>query len=412
MRSIPFLVVRTLARTPARTALVVLGLSVTGALLLDMAMLAGGLEASLGTVLGRLGFAVRVVPRGTLPFSGSALVADADRLASDIASQPGVIDAIPVAGGDLYLRAAGRQFPAFAFGVRTGSQGVLYHDLEGTDPLAVGTAAGAGGQGRVPQDVPVVVNRNMVRLDGVRLGDRLLATGAARSNLQTVATVQACRVAGIADFYFDLPAQRSMAIPAPVLRHVMGWPEGSASLILVRMKEPARAAALAHWIQQRDPRVDAFSIEEFLARTGARLVYFNQFSLILGTISVAVSFLLVAAIVTLSLGERVGEIAMLRALGFTRARIVALVSAEGTALTAAALPGAILLGLAIAAQLDRILLQAPGVPPGLHFFTLRPAAVVRTVSLMLATGALGGLYPAMLTARLPIAETLHREILS
>ena len=410
MTSIVFLTLRTLTRTPARTALVVLGLSVTGALLLDMAMLAGGLQASLGAVLGRLGFAVRVVPRGTLPFSGSAVVAEAERLASEIASQPGVADAIPVAGGDLYLRAGDRQFPAFALGVRPGSQGVLYHAVQGEDPLT--RAQGSGGRGGGDGDVPVVVNRNTVRLDGVRLGDRLLASGTPGSRLQTVAAVQVCRVVGIADFYFDLPSQRSIAIAAPVLRRLLAWPEGSASLILVRMTDPARATDLARWIQQRDPRVDAFSIEEFLARTGARLTYFNQFSLILGTISVAVSFLLIAAIVTLSLGERLGEIAMLRAVGFTRARIVTLVAAEGVALAAAALPGALLLGIVIAANLDRILLQAPGVPQELHFFTLTPAALGRTVGLLLGTGAVGGLYPAMLTARLPIAETLHREILS
>jgi putative ABC transport system permease protein len=412
MTSVLFLTLRTLTRTPARTALVVLGLSVTGALLLDMAMLAGGLEASLGAVLGRLGFAVRVVPRGTLPFSGSAVVAEADRLASEIASQPGVADAIPVAGGNLYLRSGDQQFPAFALGVRAGSQGVLYHAVEGTDPLAGAPGSRRSGAGEATRDVPIVVNRNMVRLDGVRLGDRLLASGTPGSRLQTVAAVQACRVVGIADFYFDLPAQRSIAIAAPVLRRLLAWPEGSASLILVRMTDPARATNLARWIQRHDPRVDAFSIEEFLARTGARLTYFNQFSLILGTISVAVSFLLIAAIVTLSLGERLGEIAMLRAVGFTRARIVTLVAAEGVALAAAALPGALLLGIVIAANLDRILLQAPGVPPELHFFTLTPAALGRTVGLLLGTGAVGGLYPAMLTARLPIAETLHREILS
>lgn len=412
MTSVLFLTLRTLARTPARTALVVLGLSVTGALLLDMAMLAGGLEASLGAVLGRLGFAVRVVPRGTLPFSGSAVVVEADRLASEIVSQPGVADAIPVAGGNLYLRSGDRQFPAFALGVRTGSQGVLYHAVEGTDPLASAPGPSRSGAGEATRDVPIVVNRNMVRLDGVRLGDRLLASATPGSRLQTVAAVQACRVVGIADFYFDLPAQRSIAIAAPVLRRLLAWPEGSASLILVRMTDPARAANLARWIQRRDPRVDAFSIEEFLARTGARLTYFNQFSLILGTISVAVSFLLIAAIVTLSLGERLGEIAMLRAVGFTRTRIVTLVAAEGVALAAAALPGALLLGVVIAGNLDRILLQAPGVPQELHFFTLTPAALGRTVGLLLATGAVGGLYPAMLTARLPIAETLHREILS
>ena len=406
MPPIVFLALRTLVRAPARTTLVVLGLSVTGALLLDMTMLAGGLETSLGTVLNRLGFAVRVVPRGTLPFSGTAEIADGDRLASAIAVRPGVGDAIPVVGGNVYLRAGDRQFPSFALGIPPGRHGV-YTVLAGTDlstsPSAPDPDAGT---------VPIVINRNMARLDRIRLGDRLVASGAPSSGLQALAAVQTCRVVGIGDFYFDLPTQRSLAIAAPVLRRLLGRPAGSASLILVRMTEPSQADTLAQWIQHRDPRVDAFSIQEFLARTSARLTYFNQFSLILGTISVAVSFLLVAAIVTLSVGERLGEIAMLRALGFTRARIVALILAEGVALAGAALPGAILLGIAIASHLDRILLSAPGVPENLHFFTLTPAAVASTAALLLASGALGGVYPAVLAARLEIAATLHGEILS
>lgn len=400
MPPIVFLALRTLVRAPARTALVVLGLSVTGALLLDMTMLAGGLEASLGTVLNRLGFAVRVVPRGTLPFSGTAEIADGDRLASAIAARPGVGDAIPVVGGNVYLRTGERQFPSFALGIPPGRRGV-YTVLEGTD-LSTSSA----------ETVPVVINRNMARLDRIRLGDRLIASGAPGSGLQGLTAVQTCRVVGIGDFYFDLPTQRSLAIAAPVLRRLLGRPSGSASLILVRMTEPSQADTLAQWIQRRDPRVDAFSIQEFLARTSARLTYFNQFSLILGTISVAVSFLLVAAIVTLSVGERLGEIAMLRALGFTRAKIVALILAEGVALAGAALPGAILLGIAIASHLDRILLSAPGVPENLHFFTLTPAAVATTAALLLTSGALGGLYPAVLSARLEIAATLHGEIVS
>ncbi|HET9000683.1 MAG TPA: FtsX-like permease family protein, partial [bacterium] len=362
--------------------------------------LAGGLEASLGTVLNRLGFAVRVVPRGTLPFSGTAEIADGDRLASAIATRPSVGDAIPVVGGNIYLRTGERQFPSFALGIPSGRRGV-YTVLEGTD-LSTSSA----------ETVPVVINRNMARLDRIRLGDRLIASGAPGSGLQALTAVQTCRVVGIGDFYFDLPTQRSLAIAAPVLRRLLGRPSGSASLILVRMTEPAQADTLAQWIQRRDPRVDAFSIQEFLARTSARLTYFNQFSLILGTISVAVSFLLVAAIVTLSVGERLGEIAMLRALGFTRAKIVALILAEGVALAGAALPGAILLGIAIASHLDRILLSAPGVPENLHFFTLTPAAVATTAALLLTSGALGGLYPAVLSARLEIAATLHGEIVS
>lgn len=404
MAALWFLAVRGLRRAPVRTALVVLGLCVTGALLLDMTMLSGGLVTSLGQVLSRLGFAVRVVPRGTLPFSGDAEIPDGDRLAAAIAARPGVTDVVPVVATNVYVRRGDDTFASFALGVPHGGTGA-YALLAGRD-LPRGNAA--------PEDgpVPAVVNPVMARLDGARVGDTLVVSAAARSALTGFAAPTRVRVVGIGDFYFDLATQRSIALPTADLRRVEGRAPGPVSLILIRVADPARIDALVAWIDAQDPRVDALSIQRFLGRAGARLTYFNQFALILSSLSLLVSFLLITAIVTLSLGERVGEIAMLRALGMTRRRIGALVLLEGLLLAAASLPGAIALGLVISGYLDAILRAAPGVPENLHFFTLTSGAVGRTAVLLLATGALGGVYPAALAARLGISATLHAEVLS
>src|SRR5207302_7291947 len=180
---IAFLTVRTLMRTPARTALVVLGLGITGALLLDMTMLAGGLRASLGGVLSRLGFAVRVVPRGTLPFSGDAQIADADGLAAAIATRPGVAGAVPVIGTDVYVGRGDRRIPTFALGVPAPGSGV-YTVLEGTD-----LSAGRPGAGEADGGVPVVLNQHMARLDGIGLGDRLLDSRSPGHSLEAIVSV-------------------------------------------------------------------------------------------------------------------------------------------------------------------------------------------------------------------------------
>jgi len=400
-----FLAVRTTVRHPIRTALVLLGLSVTGALLLDMTMLSGGLEASLGAVMSRLGFAVRVVPRGTLPFSSDAEIPDGNRLAQTIEAQPGVTAATPVVGTNLYVQRRGaagaRRFPSFAMGVPAGGSGA-YAILQGQDLPESGRNS----------EPSVVINENMARLDGVRIGDVLVLTAAPEPLAAHAAAPRRFRVAGIADFYFDLATQRSLALATTDLRRLQERTDDGASLILIRMRDPGRAEALARWIRSHDAAVDAFTIQGFLARAGERLTYFNQFSLILGAISLLVSILLITAIVTLSLGERLGEIAMLRALGFTRARIAGLVLLEGLLLSAASVPGALLLGLIISHPLDAILRSAPGVPEGLHFFTLTGTAVVRTVGLLIGTGAAGTLYPASLAARQGIAATLHAEVLS
>ncbi len=401
MGPLAFLALRTLLRYPVRTALVILGLSVTGALLLDMTMLSRGLEASLGTVLSRLGFAVRVVPRGTLPFSSNAEIPSGDRLATAIAARPGVAAAVPVAATNLYVRRGPDRFPSFALGVPAGGSGV-YALLDGRDLPPPGS----------PDGGVVVINRNMARLDGVKVGDTLVLSAVPQSFVVRYAAPRTFRVVGIADFYFDLPTQRSVALATSALRGLQGRPEGAASLILVRMDDPAGADALARWIAARDPHVDALSIQGFLGRAASQLTYFTQFSLVLGTISVAVSFLLITAIVTLSLEERLGEIAMLRAIGFAQTRITGLVLLEGVVLSAASLPGAFLLGLVNSQNLDAILRSAPSVPENLHFFTLTAPAALRTIGLLLVTGALGGLYPAAVAARLGVAATLHGEVLS
>jgi putative ABC transport system permease protein len=413
MTSLAFLAGRSLGRHPVRTLLVILGLSVTGALLLDMTMLSHGLEASLGTVLSRLGFAVRVVPKGTLPFSSPAEISDGDRLAAAIAGRPGVAGVVPVLATNLYVHRGGDRFPAFAVGVPAGGSG-FYALLEGHDvrEAAAGSAPGSGAPAHAKSVPPVVIDRNMAHLEGVGVGDTLVLSAAPQPYITPYAAPRAFRVVGIADFYFDLPNQQSVALLTGDLRQLEGRTDGAVSLILVRMAEPAGAESLARWITARDPRVDALSIQGFLRRASTQLTYFTQFSLILGTISIVVSFLLITAIVTLSLGERLGEIAMLRALGFTRGRIGALILLEGVLLSAASLPGTFGLGLLISQNLDTILRAAPSVPEGLHFFTLTAQAGVRTVALLLVTGALGGLYPAATASRLGVAATLHGEVAS
>ncbi|HLJ61681.1 MAG TPA: FtsX-like permease family protein [bacterium] len=408
MTALGFLASRTLRRNPVRTALVVLGLCVTGALLLDMTMLAGGLEASLGQLLGRLGFAIRVVPKGTLPFSGDAQIPDADRLAAGIAGRPGVTAAVPVVATNVYVGRGRATFASFALGVPDGGSGV-YTVLQGRDLPSGGRDEPPNGTGAT---VAVVVNRNMAHLDGVRIGDDLVLSGAPVPGLNGASGSLRARVVGIADFYVDLATQRSIALRTMDLRRVRDVAPGAASLILVRISDPARVGAVVAWTNARDPRVDALSVGRFIARAGGRLTYFNQFALILSTLSLAVSFLLITAIVTLSLGERLGEIAVLRALGMTRSRVGAVIVLEGVALSVVSLPGAFLLGLGISGNLDAILRGAPGVPESLHFFTLTAAAVTRTVALLIGTGAAGGLYPAVVASRLRIATTLHAEVQS
>ena len=396
---IAFLARRGLFRHRARTLLAILGVGVSGALLLDMQMLSRGLQASLHRILRDIGYEVRVTPRGTLPFETEASFPGGHRIAADIAADPRVTRVAPVLGGTVYAAVRGATpLAAFVYGMDPPSE-ALWHVFEGRD-------LGPGDADRV------VVSRALSRDLGLGLGDTLFLARSYAPQLGMLRAPLARVVIGFADFRFDLRTQRSLALltrPAQELRGELA--RDGLSMLVIALRDPAASDVVAAWIRDRHPEVEAYSVREILDTVQGQLAYFNLFSLVLGTVSVVVCVLLVGTIVTLSLGERLGEMAILRAVGLRRRRLVALVVFEGFLMVAASLPIAFGAGQLIALWLDGILRRAPSIPLDLHFFVLTPRAALTTVVLLLGAGTLAGIYPAWLVSRLRIAPTLHREVM-
>jgi putative ABC transport system permease protein len=121
---------------------------------------------------------------------------------------------------------------------------------------------------------------------------------------------------------------------------------------------------------------------------------------------------LIAVLLTVSVNQRLGEIAALRAVGLTRGRVVAGVLCESVILVGAGGLLALPLGAALSVWLEGILRALPEVPADLRFFVFEPRALVIYMAL-LAVAAIGAaLYPMRIVARLPIAATLRREVIS
>jgi putative ABC transport system permease protein len=395
---IGFLAVRGLFRHRARTLLAVLGVGVSGALLLDMQMLSRGLQASLHGILREIGYEVRATPSGTLPFETEASFPGGHRIAAAIAADPRVERVAPVLGGTVYASARGRTLPAFVYGMDPPGE-ALWRMTAGRN-LAPGDAAG------------VVVSRTLQRDLGLAIGDTLEVANGWAPQLGMLRTTQAHVVRGVADFRFDLRTQRSLAMLTRPAQEVRGEVERDGlSMLVVGLHDPRDSEAVAAWIEDRFPELEAYSVREMLDALQGQLAYFNLFSLVLGAVSLVVCVLLVGTIVTLSLGDRLGEMAILRAIGLRRRRLVALVVGEGFLLVMASLPVAFGAGRLIALWLDGILRQAPSIPVDLHFFVLTGRAALRTLVLLVVSGTAAGAYPAWLVSRLRIAPTLHREVM-
>ena len=167
-----------------------------------------------------------------------------------------------------------------------------------------------------------------------------------------------------------------------------------------------------HWpsaCAARFPALEVNSVADLVVQAKRRLVYFTQLSYVLGGMSLVVAVLLVGTLLTITVNERLGEIATLRALGIGRGTIVRQVLAEGATLTVLGSGLGILLGLGTAEYLDAILTGFPGLPEAFSFFVPRRETLSLAALVLLVTGSLAGLYPAWLASRAPIAATLRSE---
>jgi putative ABC transport system permease protein len=217
-------------------------------------------------------------------------------------------------------------------------------------------------------------------------------------------------VRGMVRWFYDYRGQPSVGTVLPVMQRLGRLPaDDRASLLMAKAADDGSVDALARRLRTRFPQLEVNSVAELVAAARQRLVYFSQLSFILGSMSLIVAILLIGTLLTITVNERLGEIASLRAIGVSRGSIVRQVLAEGVALTVIGAAMGVLLGLATARYLDAILTSFPGLPAAFSFFVPRAGTLSFAVVALLVTGSLAGLYPAWLASRAPIAATLRAE---
>jgi len=289
---------RNVMRHRLRTAFTVAALAIAVALLADMLMLSNGMEKTFYRVLSSVGYEVRVCPWGTLPFSTDAAIAESSRVVRALDDEPHVERWLRVLGTTLYSDSTS----LFAMGI-DGSEQSLYTVTGGVDLNAA------------PADdrANVVLNENAAEALGVDVGDEIeLRTGVTSDRTAFV-------VVGIIALAFDLPQQRTIVMPMDVVYHLRPEMRDAASFVLVKLKTPASPSnsfaplddqrAVAASLAAEFPELSVYSLDQLMEALQGQLAYFKQFALVLSTISVFITFLLIAVVLTIGVGERRGEIA-------------------------------------------------------------------------------------------------------
>src|SRR5262249_48003853 len=127
------------------------------------------------------------------------------------------------------------------------------------------------------------------------------------------------RVAGLADFPFESEDANVVATTMEGFRGGDGGGlDDSAAFLFARARAAGAAGAGAAAISTLRSDIRAFSNEQLIANFGRNaFTYFRQISVVLSATTAAFSFLLVAALLTVSVNQRLGEVAALRALGIS-----------------------------------------------------------------------------------------------
>ena len=437
--------IRNVLRHRLRTAFTVIALSIAVALLADMLMLSRGMEKTFYRVLSSVGYEVRICPLGTLPFATDAVIAESARVTRALDDDPRVERWLRVLGTTLYSDSTS----LFAMGIDGASQS-LYTVTRGDDisvarddnltPIllnenaALALGVDVGNAITLATDAPGLLwgSRGVSRAElakqsgwrstGARVGEESSAKSRTTSPQRAVDRQDPRMgfiVAGIIDIEFDLPQQRTLVLPLAAAHRLRPESRGAASFVLAKLRGGGNTGSFAPLDEQRAvaaslasqfPELSVYSIDVLMEALQGQLAYFKQFALILSTISVFTTFLLIAIVLTIGVGERRGEIAALRSMGFGRASVRAMVLGESVVLLAmGALVGSVL-GWFLAGYLDRILTQSPSLPAGYRFFIPAPREIILAVLITGVAGAAAALLPAIAAARVDIPRTLHEEV--
>ena len=387
------LVRASLLRHRVRTALAIAGVAVSAALLLDMVMLSSGMRESFHALLEVHGFELRLTPSGTLPFDTEATIDSGSTLVAQLRANPDVAVVSPVLGAQLHILTRTGNATAVTLGLEPAAQGdydlLMGHDIAAPDQMVVSDA--------------------LLAATGAHIGDTLRVAGGYDAQLRIETGQRRMVIVGTAHFVYMPANPRALAMPLATLRSMTGVRGDPLSVAMVRVRPGVDVESVKQWIAREMPRVNAISTADMLQQVDERLSYFRQLAFILGSVSLTVGLLLVTTLVTVTINERLGEIAVMRAIGMSRWSIVRQVLVEGVVMMLVGSMLGLALGLVTAHYLNEILAGFPGLPAAIDFFLFEPRDAWLSLGLLAVCGVLAGVYPAWRGASLPIAPTLREE---
>lgn len=420
-------------RRPGRSAITALGIGLAVGLVVILLAVSAGIQTSATTLADASGVDLIAASANTTITTGSVPpIAHAHALASSVpAADPNVVVASPwlvsepvFGNASLWAAANASHVPRGWSPTGAGAVGWIPSDNTGIQIPTISNGTGftypgdphyANGSFDGPFTHEIVLDQGLAAVLGVGVGDLVWVAASGPVGPSALAgwyaNATAFRVVGISGPFFLIPSALLSFFYLSELQSIFG--EGSpstdyASILLIHLTDPTTASTDQVTIEAAFPTLTVITLAEVLGAVQQVVNLYRTFGTLIGIIGIVVAALFATTVLQMSVDDRSRELALLRAVGYTRARVGSLVGQEGVLLSLLGLAVGLPIAYVGAHALNSYLLGLiPGLPVGFSFVSFDVAVIFSGVALVLAIGLLASILPAARAMTLPVAEELR-----
>ncbi len=219
------------------------------------------------------------------------------------------------------------------------------------------------------------------------------------------------RVVGETGPFWFLPSAALGMFYLSELQSITGSASAStdyASLVLIHLTNPTTSSHDQALLSAAFPAITFFTLGDVLNAVQHVVDLYRTFGTLVGLIGVLVATLFTATVLLMSVEDRTRELAVLRAIGYSRSRIGGFVLEEAALLAALGLLVGLPAGYVGAYLLNRFLSRlVSGLPTGFTFVSFDVSVLLEGILLVLVIGLAASAIPIARALRIPVAEELR-----
>jgi putative ABC transport system permease protein len=420
-------------RRPGRSALTALGIGLAVGLVVLLLAISAGIQTSATELATASGVDLIAASANTTITTGSvppvphahALARALPAADSNVAvASPWLIGEVVLANASLWRAANGSSVPGGWGPTGAGSVGWIPSANSGIETPSLYNGTGftlpgdphyANGSYTGPFTHEIVLDQGLAGVLGVSVGDLIWASPVSPTNTTSLpgwyANATAFRVVGVSGPFWLIPSALLAFFYLSELQTLIGGASPStdyASLLLIHLNDPTSASADQTRLEVAFPSLTIFTLSDVLGAIQSVVNLYRTFGVLIGVIGIVVAALFATTVLQMSVDDRSRELALLRAVGYTRARVGGLVAEEGLWLSLFGLAVGMPIAYAGAWELNRFLLGlVPGLPVGFSFVAFDPSVIATGIALVIVVGLVAAFFPAVRAMGLPVAEELR-----